>query len=47
MGIGMVLVVAPHFAESIQTQLADLGFENFKIGVVHAATPDTKRVILR
>ena len=47
MGIGMVLVVAPHFAESIQTQLADLGFENFQIGVVHAATPDTKRVILR
>jgi phosphoribosylformylglycinamidine cyclo-ligase len=47
MGIGMVLVVAPHFAESIQTQLADLGFENFKIGVVHAGTPDTQRVILR
>ena len=47
MGIGMVLVVAPHFAESIQTQLADLGFENFKIGGVHAGTPDTQRVILR
>jgi len=27
MGLGMVLVVSPHFADSIRHQLADLGFE--------------------
>jgi len=46
MGIGMVLVVSPHFADSIGHQLADLGFENWKIGDVHAAGPADERVVL-
>jgi len=46
MGIGMVLVVSPHFADSIQKQLADLGFENWAIGHVHAAGPSDERVVL-
>jgi phosphoribosylformylglycinamidine cyclo-ligase len=47
MGVGMVLVVSPHFADSIQRQLADLGHENWKIGTVTAATADQDRVVLR
>jgi len=47
MGIGMVLVVSPHFADSIQKQLADLGHENFRIGTVAAAAADAERVVLR
>jgi len=39
MGVGMVLVVAPHFAESIRSQLADHGVEAWAIGSVHAAPP--------
>ena len=46
MGIGMVMVVSPHFADSIQKQLADLGFENWAIGNVHAASPADERVVL-
>ena len=46
MGIGMVLVVSPHFADSIRRQLADLGFENWRIGDVHAAGPADDRVVL-
>ena len=47
MGVGMVLVVSPHFADSIQRQLADLGSENWKIGTVTAATANDDRVVLR
>jgi len=47
MGVGMVLIVAPHFADSIQKQLADLGFANWKIGAVRAATAADDRVIVR
>ena len=47
MGVGMVLVVSPHFADSIQRQLSDLGHENWKIGTVTAATADQDRVVLR
>jgi phosphoribosylformylglycinamidine cyclo-ligase len=32
MGIGLVLVVSPHYAESIQHQLADSGLESWTIG---------------
>jgi len=32
MGIGLVLVVSPHFASSIQHQLADCGMESWLIG---------------
>lgn len=46
MGIGMVLVVSPHFADSIQKQLADLGHESFRLGSVKASTPDAERVVL-
>jgi phosphoribosylformylglycinamidine cyclo-ligase len=47
MGVGMVLVVSPHFADSIQRQVADLGYQNWKIGTVTAATADQDRVVLR
>jgi phosphoribosylformylglycinamidine cyclo-ligase len=47
MGIGMVLVVSPHFAESILHQLADLGHAAWPLGTVKASTPDDERVILR
>ena len=46
MGIGMVMVVSPHFADSIQKQLADLGYDNWAIGDVHAAGPADERVVL-
>jgi len=46
MGIGMVLVVSPHFADSIQSQLADLGFDTWRIGSVRAATSAEERVVL-
>jgi phosphoribosylaminoimidazole (AIR) synthetase len=32
MGIGMVLVVSPYFAESIRTQLNSCGVESWIIG---------------
>jgi phosphoribosylformylglycinamidine cyclo-ligase len=34
MGIGLVLVVSPYYAESIQQQLAKIGFESWPIGRV-------------
>jgi phosphoribosylformylglycinamidine cyclo-ligase len=46
MGVGMVLVVSPHFAESIQKQLADLGHDAWRIGEVREATPGDDRVVL-
>jgi len=46
MGIGMVLVVSSHFADSIQKQLADLGHESFRLGSVTPSTPDAERVVL-
>ena len=36
-----------HFADSVQRQLADLGYDNWKIGAVTAATADQDRVVLR
>jgi hypothetical protein len=42
----MVMVVSPHFADSIQKQLADLGYDNWAIGDVHAAGPADERVVL-
>ena len=47
MGVGMVLVVSSHFADSIQRQLVDLGYDNWKIGAATAATADQDRVVLR
>ena len=46
MGVGLVLVVSPHFADSIKSQLADLGFPAAQIGTVRAATPAEQRVVL-
>jgi phosphoribosylformylglycinamidine cyclo-ligase len=47
MGIGMVLVVSPHFAASIRRQIADCGIETFELGRVRAATAADQRVVLR
>jgi phosphoribosylformylglycinamidine cyclo-ligase len=47
MGVGMVLVVSPHFADSIQAQLTDLGYRNARIGAVRTAEPTEARVVLR
>jgi len=47
MGVGMVLVVSPHFADSIRQQLADLGHDARTIGTVRAAEPAEERVVLR
>lgn len=46
MGVGMVLVVSPHFADSISRQLADLGYENSTIGTVREAGAEDRRVVL-
>lgn len=46
MGVGMVLVVSPHFADSIQSQLADLGVQNWRIGTVRESTAEHERVVL-
>jgi phosphoribosylformylglycinamidine cyclo-ligase len=32
MGVGLILVVSPYYADSIRTQLSDLGVENWTIG---------------
>lgn len=42
MGVGLVLVVSPHYAESIRHQLADSGFESWTIG---RATAGEKSVV--
>ena len=34
MGIGLVLVVSPYYAQSVQTQLSDAGYENWTIGQI-------------
>jgi phosphoribosylformylglycinamidine cyclo-ligase len=47
MGIGMVLVVAAHYADSIGHQLADCGYESWQIGTVRRAHADEPRVTLR
>ena len=47
MGVGMVLVVSPHFADSIAARLRDGGIETSRIGEVRAAKADEARVVLR
>ena len=47
MGIGMVLVVSPHFAESIVSQLSDAGVEAWRIGAVESAEATDARVVVR
>ena len=46
MGLGMVLVVSPHFADSIQHQLAELGMTAWRIGEAAAAEPSSPRVVV-
>jgi phosphoribosylaminoimidazole (AIR) synthetase len=36
MGIGLALIVSPFYAESIRSQLTDLGLENWQIGRIEA-----------
>lgn len=43
MGVGLVLVVSPYYAESVAGRLTDLGFENWMIG---EATAGEKGVVL-
>ncbi len=38
MGVGLVLVVSPYYAESIHHQLADSGVESWQIGRVEEGT---------
>jgi phosphoribosylformylglycinamidine cyclo-ligase len=42
MGIGLVIVVSPYFAESIQSQLADCGLESWPIGRILAGPRGVK-----
>jgi phosphoribosylaminoimidazole (AIR) synthetase len=37
MGIGLVLVVSPYYADSIQRMLTDHGLDNWPIGKIVAA----------
>ena len=46
MGIGMVLVVSPHFVDSIQHQLSDMGMTSWKLGTAIAAHEEEDRVVL-
>ena len=34
MGVGLVLVVSPYYADSIRHQLCDFGFESWTIGAI-------------
>ncbi len=36
MGLGLALIVSPYYADSIQSQLADCGFESWLIGRIHS-----------
>jgi phosphoribosylaminoimidazole (AIR) synthetase len=36
MGVGLVMVVSPYYAESLSSRLSDLGFEKWVIGEVTA-----------
>ncbi len=44
MGIGLALVVRPHFAASVQSQLADCGIESWAIGKITAG-PKSERSV--
>ena len=46
MGVGMVLIVSPHFVESIRHQLEEHGMQAWKIGYACAADATTQRVVL-
>ena len=46
MGVGMVLLVSPHFVDSIMHQLREHGMQSWKIGSAHAVDATTQRVVL-
>jgi phosphoribosylformylglycinamidine cyclo-ligase len=46
MGLGMVLLVSPHFVDSIMHQLREHGMQSWKIGSALAADAKTQRVVL-
>ena len=46
MGVGMVLVVSPHFAESIMHQLEEHGMQSWKVGSAIAADNEIERVVV-
>jgi phosphoribosylformylglycinamidine cyclo-ligase len=47
MGVGLVLVVRPHFADSIRQQVTDLGHDSWLIGTVVPAAAQDERVVVR
>jgi phosphoribosylformylglycinamidine cyclo-ligase len=47
MGVGMVLVVSPHFADSVISQLGDADVEAWRIGEVRAAAASEARVVMQ
>ena len=46
MGIGMVLIVAPHFVDSIMHQLGEHGMRSWKIGSATTADDGSHRVVV-
>jgi phosphoribosylformylglycinamidine cyclo-ligase len=46
MGVGMVLIVSPHFVESIMHQLEEHGMQSWKIGSAIAADNEIERVVI-
>ena len=46
MGVGMVLVVSPHFVDSIMHQLREHGMQSWKIGYATAADDGSDRVVV-
>ena len=38
MGIGLVLVVSPYYADSVRRQLAEAGYASWTIGQIEAGT---------
>ena len=47
MGIGLVLIVSPFYAESIQKMFRQSGFDNWKIGAVSSTSGSEKSVSVR
>jgi phosphoribosylformylglycinamidine cyclo-ligase len=47
MGVGMVLIVSPHFVDSIMHQLREHGMQSWKIGSATAADNESDRVVVR
>ncbi len=46
MGVGMVLIVSPHFVDSIMHQLREHGMQSWKIGSATAADDGSDRVVV-